>query len=141
MSIVAINMASQPIIGFIYGAKASERVKETLRIAQIAATVISVGAFMFVQAIPGLIEKLFKSNNLLLYSIAIAGLRTALFACLLIGFQLVTGNIFQAVGKARIAALLPLLRQVIIFIPFLYSLPGYFQLKGIWSAFPIADTQ
>ena len=46
MSIVAINMASQPIISFNYGAKSFQRVKETLRIAMISATGIAIFAFI-----------------------------------------------------------------------------------------------
>ena len=38
MAIVAVNMASQPIIGFNYGAKSFMRVKDTLRIALISAS-------------------------------------------------------------------------------------------------------
>lgn len=140
MSIVAINMASQPIIGFNYGAKASERVKETLRISIIAATVVSLGAFMFIQTIPGVIVRLFNNTSEVLYDIAVSGLRTALLAWPLVGIQIVAGHFFQAIGKAKIAALLTLLRQVIILIPLLYFLPDYFRLTGIWVAFPIADS-
>ncbi len=60
MSIVAINMASQPIIGFNYGAKSILRVKEALRISLIAATIIAVGSFIFIEAIPGLVVMLFQ---------------------------------------------------------------------------------
>src|SRR5665647_1081576 len=49
MSIVAINMATQPIISFNYGAKSFSRVKETLRIAIISATIISIFAFIMVE--------------------------------------------------------------------------------------------
>src|SRR5690606_26749276 len=47
MAVVALNMASQPIIGFNYGAKSVSRVKETLRISLIAASVIAVTSFLF----------------------------------------------------------------------------------------------
>ena len=48
MSIIAINMAIQPIIGFNYGARNFRRVKETLMIAIKAATLISIGGFVLV---------------------------------------------------------------------------------------------
>jgi putative MATE family efflux protein len=140
MSIVAINMATQPIIGFNYGAKAGHRVKETLRLAMIAATIISVGAFLLVQAIPETIVGLFNSSDPELLALGRQGLRLAMLALPIIGFQVVVGNFFQSVGKAKIATLLTLLRQVIVLIPLLFILPNYLELTGIWISMPIADT-
>ena len=139
MSIVAINMASQPIIGFNYGAKDTKRVKDTLRIAMIAATIISFGAFGFVEAIPEVIVRLFNAQDPDLLQIGSEGLRLALLALPLVGFQVVVGNFFQSVGKAKIATLLTLLRQVIVLIPLIYILPGFYGLPGIWISLPISD--
>ncbi len=139
MSIVAINMASQPIIGFNYGANETKRVKETLRIAMIAATVISFGAFAFVEAIPNMIVRLFNAEDPELLRIGSQGLRLASLALPLVGFQVVVGNFFQSVGKAKIATLLTLLRQVIVLIPLIFILPNFYGLSGIWIAMPISD--
>ena len=130
MSIVAINMASQPIIGFNYGAKDSSRVKEALRISMIAATIISISAFIFIQAIPDVIIRLFESKNSRLLELGRYGLRLAILALPVVGFQVVAGNFFQSVGKAKIATLLTLLRQVFILIPFLLVFPSFFGLNG-----------
>lgn len=140
MSIVAINMASQPIVGFNYGARNPGRVKETLRIAIIASTVISIAAFGIIQTIPESIIKLFESKNDQLLELGRFGLRIAILAFPLVGFQVVAGNFFQSVGKAKIAMLLTLLRQVLFLIPFLLIFPSFFGLTGIWMSLPIADT-
>jgi len=139
MAIVAINMASQPIISYNYGAQSYSRVKDTLRIAIIAATVIAVFSFIIVESIPGSIVRLFNSTDQGLLDYGKEGLRLSLLALPLIGFQVVTGNFFQSMGKAKIAVLLTLLRQVIILIPLLFLLPGYWGLAGIWLAMPISD--
>lgn len=139
MSIIAINMASQPIIGFNYGAKALPRVKATLRLSMIAATVISIGAFFVVQAFPGAIVGLFNASNPDLMALGKQGVRLAMLALPLVGFQVVVGNFFQSVGKAKIATMLTLLRQVIVLIPLLFVLPVLFDLTGIWIAMPISD--
>jgi putative MATE family efflux protein len=139
MAIVAINMASQPIISFNYGAKSYHRVKDTLRIAIIAATVISVFAFMVVETIPSGIVKLFNSSDSGLLEFGKEGLRMCMMALPFVGFQVVAGNFFQSMGNAKIAVLLTLLRQVIILIPLLFLLPHFFGLHGIWMAMPISD--
>lgn len=139
MAIVAINMASQPIISFNYGAKSYQRVKDTMRIAMIAATGIAVFAFVMVETLPGAIVKLFNSSDAGLLDLGKEGLRLGLMALPFVGFQVVAGNFFQSMGKAKIAVVLTLLRQVIILIPLIFLLPNYLGLKGIWLSMPISD--
>ncbi len=139
MSIVAINMASQPIVGFNYGAKSFCRVREALRIALISASGIAVFAFVLLQLFPGFIVRLFNSSDEGLLEIGSQGLRLGLMAMPFVGFQVVAGNFFQSVGKAKIAVFLTLLRQVIILIPLLFVLPNFFGLQGIWFSMPISD--
>lgn len=140
MTIVAINMASQPIIGFNFGAKDGKRVKDTLRYSLIAATIIAVSAFTLIEAIPGVLVTLFNRDSQELYDLTVKGLRIIILAWPLVGFQVVAGHFFQSVGKAKIAMLLTLLRQVIVLLPLLLFMPGWFGLNGIWAAFPVADT-
>lgn len=140
MAIVALNMASQPIIGFNFGAKSVDRIKDTLRISLKAATLIAVGAFIFIEAIPGVIIKLFNNDNKELYDIAVRGLRLLLLALPIVGFQVVASNFFQAVGKARLALFATLFRQVIGLIPLLLILPMFWGIDGVWLSYPIADT-
>jgi putative MATE family efflux protein len=140
MAIVAINMAAQPIIGFNFGANDSKRVREALKISLISASIISLLAFVSIEAIPGSLVKLFNSDSQVLYSLTVNGLRIVILAWPLIGFQIVASHFFQAVGKAKIAIFSTLFRQVIGLIPLLYLLPGVMGLNGIWIAYPIADT-
>ncbi len=140
MAIVAINMASQPIIGFNYGAKSVPRVKEALRLSLIAATIIAVAAFAFIEAIPGVLVRLFNSDSKELYDISVHGLRLVILALPVVGFQVVASHFFQAVGKAKLAMFATLFRQVIGLIPLLFILPGFWGISGIWLAYPIADT-
>ena len=139
MAIVAINMATQPIISYNYGAKSFSRVKETLRLAIIMATVIALFAFALVESFPGNIVKLFNSSDSGLLNFGKEGLRMSLLALPIVGFQVVIGNFFQSMGNAKIALFLTLNRQVIILIPLLFILPEYFGLNGIWLAMPISD--
>ncbi|NOR76719.1 MAG: MATE family efflux transporter [Draconibacterium sp.] len=140
MAIVAINMASQPIIGYNFGAKSVNRIKDTLRISLIAATVIAVVAFIVIEAFPGAIIKLFNNDSEELYNIAIRGIRLLLLGLPIVGFQVVASNFFQAVGKAKLAMFSTLFRQIIGLIPLLIILPGFWGIDGIWLSYPIADT-
>ena len=140
MAIVALNMASQPIIGFNFGAKSVDRIKQALRITLIAASLISVFFYGILELFPGMIIKVFNNDSPVLYEIAERGLKLVVLVMPIIGFQVVASNFFQAIGKAGLSLFATLFRQVIALIPLLYILPRFWGIDGIWFSFPISDT-
>lgn len=138
MPTFGINQGSQPIIGYNYGAKKYKRVKQALTYAIIAATIIVAVGGVLIQMFPEIAIKMFNDDPKLI-EIGITGIRIFLSMMPIIGFQIVSTNYFQAVGKAKIAMLLSLLRQVILLIPLLIILPMRLGLTGVWLAGPISD--
>jgi Na+-driven multidrug efflux pump len=67
-------------------------------------------------------------------------LRYIILAFPLVGFQVMGATLFQATGKALQTFILTLARQLLLLIPLILILPRFFHLKGLWIAFPIADT-
>ncbi|MDA3817009.1 MAG: MATE family efflux transporter [Prolixibacteraceae bacterium] len=139
MSVVAVNMAIQPIIGFNFGAKNYKRVKETLYKGIVFGSVIAFLGFIVVQSFPGAIVKLFNDSDIRLYEIGTKGLSIGMSLVFLIGFQVVMGNYFQSTGKAKLAMFISLLRQVIVLIPMLFVLPQFFGLDGVWMSMPVSS--
>lgn len=139
MPIFGINQGSQPIIGYNYGSKAYIRVKEALLYASMAATTIAITGFLCVELIPTKLIGFFNKSSIELTEISVTGVRTYLMMLPIIGFQIVSTNYFQAVGKAKISMFLSLSRQVIVLIPLLLILPSFLKLKGIWISAPISD--
>ena len=138
MPIFGINQGAQPIIGYNYGAEQYKRVKDTFKIAIFSATIVVTVGFLLVQIFPQYIIKIFN-NDPKLMEIGISGLRIVLCMLPVIGFQIVSSNYFQAIGKAKVSVFLSLLRQVIILIPLLLILPKHFGLTGVWMCAPISD--
>ena len=56
-----------------------------------------------------------------------------------IGFQLVTTNFFQSIGKVKKSIFLSLTRQILLLIPLLLILPLFLGEKGVWYSMPISD--
>lgn len=139
MAMVAINMASQPIIGYNFGAKDYERVKKTVRIGIVAATVVALASTALVQILPEPLVRLFNTEDPRLFELAVNGMRIFTLALPVVGFQIVAANFFQSIGKARVATFLSLLRQLILLAPLLVLLPPWFGLNGVWMATPISD--
>lgn len=139
MSIVALNMASQPIIGYNYGARNYNRVRQTLIKSISIATAISLCAWVLIQVFPKPIINIFVSDSAEIMNYGKDGLRIYLLALPVVGFQVVAGNYFQAIGKAGKSIFLSLLRQVIVLIPLLIILPKVLGLTGVWISAPISD--
>ena len=63
----------------------------------------------------------------------------ALPAFVFVGFQIVSTNFFQSIGRVGKSIFLGLSRQVLFLIPLLLIMPGMWGLNGVWLSFPIAD--
>ena len=138
MPTFGINQGCQPIIGYNYGAKNYKRVKHALKLAIIAATCITVTGFVIIQVFPKQIISLFNKDPELI-AIGSHGIKIYLFMLPIIGFQIVSSNYFQAIGKAKTSIFLGLSRQVILLIPLLFILPRFFGLDGVWLSGPSSD--
>ncbi|CUQ21950.1 MATE family efflux transporter [Clostridium baratii] len=138
MPIFGINQGSQPIIGYNYGAKQYDRVKETVKYGAIAATIIVVIGWIVTQSAPQILIAIFN-NDPELVGIATNGIKIYLFMMPFVGFQVVSSNYFQSIGKAKISMFLSLLRQVILLIPCILILPKIFELNGIWLSGAVCD--
>ena len=59
----------------------------------------------------------------------------------IIGFQMVTTNLFQCLGMVNKSIFLSLSRQLLFLLPCIYLLPPLLQSEnGVWYSFPISDT-
>jgi len=139
ISIIAINMAVQPIIGFNYGAGLFCRVKETVIMAIRYGTYIAIGGWLVCMLVPGTIISAFNSDSPALREAGILGLRIYCAMLPVIGFQIIASNYFQAIGKAKLATFLSLLRQIIVLLPLIIILPHFWGVAGVWIANPVSD--
>lgn len=139
MPLIGLNQGAQPIIGYNYGAKQYSRVKETLKIAILAATCFCVAGFLVIRLWAAEIVTLFTGTDVALTSLATHALKTFFLVLPIVGFQIVCAGYFQAVGKALQSAVLSLSRQVLFLIPLLLILPKFWGLEGAWRTPPIAD--
>lgn len=138
MPIFGINQGTQPIVGYNYGAKEYGRVKQALKLAITAGVAVATTGFILTQFLTEPLVRIFNSDPELI-AVATKGMRIFLSMLPLVGFQIISANYFQAVGKAPKAIFLSLLRQVLVLIPLLIILPKIFGLTGVWYAGPTAD--
>ncbi|MDU4889507.1 MAG: MATE family efflux transporter [Clostridium sp.] len=145
MPIFGLNQGVQPIVGYNYGAKKYDRVREAIKYPQIFATIIAATGFLLIMFVPDVLVKFFNTDPALL-EITEHGMRIFLFMIPLVASQIIRTNYFSCIGKAKKSMVLSLLRQVILLIPCLLILPRIplpsgevLGLTGVWLAGPVSD--
>ena len=140
MVIMGFNQGMQPIAGYNFGARQYGRVKEVyLKTAMWATIVVTVG-FLVSELLSKPVVSIF-TNDPALEDMAARGLRMMNLAFPIIGFQMVTTNLFQCLGMVRKSIFLSLSRQLLFLLPCIYILPDILQSEaGVWYSFPISDT-
>lgn len=128
----------QPIVGFNYGAKNYNRAIKTFKLSLLSSSVFFIVGALLIQFVPQVLVGMFNRDPQLM-DITVNGLRKYSFALPIIGISIVGTNYIQSSGKAKVAMVLSLLRQVIILIPMILILPKFLGLNGVWFAQPTAD--
>lgn len=136
--VIGICQGMQPILGYNYGAGKYDRLFRTLRLAAIAAVIITTVGCAVAHLFPRQISGMFMTDPDQIAE-AVNCLRIATINFWMVGFQVVATNFFQSLGMAGKAVFLSLTRQIIFMVPLLFILPPIFGLDGVWSAFPISD--
>lgn len=140
MPIVGISQGAQPLIGFNYGAKQYDRIKETLKKSVLFSTILAAVGYVIIRIWPYQIIGLFSKDDVALTQLTVHAMMVFFALLPLIGIQILCSSYFQAVGKPIQSTLLNLSRQVLLFIPLLLILPHFWGIEGVWRTAPIADS-
>ena len=135
----AVNMGSQALIGYNFGSKKYDRVRELVKKGILATTVIVIAEYIAIRVFTVQIVSLFSASDRDLIAFAGRALLIFLFMLPLIPLQVQGAGYFQAVGKPIHSILLSLSRQVFILIPALLIMPRFLGLDGILYAGPVSD--
>lgn len=136
--VIGMTQGFLPIVGYNFGAKQFDRVREAIFKSTLFGTIIcSVMAFS-VWLFPEPLILLFTDDPTVLATGSQA-LKVITLAMPVIASQNIGAAYYQAIGKPVAALILTLSRQVLILIPMLYVLPKFYGMQGVWLSFPVSD--
>lgn len=138
MIMFGFTQGMQPIVGYNWGAKQHNRALEAFKLTIYYATAVAVIGFLAAECFPRFIARWFTTDKELI-AITAKGLRIYVLCLAVVGFQVVTTNFFQSIGKAGISIFLSITRQLLFLTPFLLFLPPLLGLDGVWLSTPAAD--
>lgn len=140
MIVMGLNQGMQPIVGYNYGAKQYRRMLRAFELTAICASVVMAIVCLLGVCLPEQMTRIFTHDAELIAS-TIIPMRIVCCSLWIVGFQMVTGNLFTSIGMAGKAIFLSLTRQVIYMIPLILILPMLFDpsIHGVWWAIPCSD--
>lgn len=138
MSLLGMAFGLQPIVGFNYGAKKYGRIAEAVKLSLAVTTAIGLLGLLIILFFREQLLELFSSDPQYL-ELGKNAIMIMLLGMPLVGLSVITTTLFQALGKARPAFLLSISRQLLFLIPAVILLPNFYELDGVWAAFPVAD--
>lgn len=136
---IGIAAGAQPIVGYNYGARKYDRVRALFKLMIQWTAIVGLVCTALVEVIPGVFIRMFGSaNDQSYFNFAILCLRIYLSLILFTCVQKVCAIFLQSIGKAKAAAPLSVLRDLLL-IGFSLVIPMAHGVTGIFWAAPAAD--
>ena len=140
MVVMGFNQGMQPIAGYNFGARQYGRVREVYLKTALWATIVTTVGWIISEFLAQPAVEIFTNDPVLIEKAA-RGLQKMNIVFPIVGFQMVTTNLFQCLGMVRKSIFLSLSRQLLFLLPCIYILPALLESEnGVWYSFPISDT-
>lgn len=132
--------SAQPVISYNYGAKKYSRVCKAIKFMACILIVYTLLAWLLVFLMPEFFIRIFNSDPKLL-EVGVRGLHIYFFGFCFMALQSVGQSTFTALGKSKFAVFFSIFRKIIIVLPLIYILPGWFGLgtDGVFLSEPISN--
>ena len=140
LPVSGITHGSQPVLGYNYGARQYDRVRQGIRFISIIGFLYSIVVWILVLCFPSLLIRIFNQDPELL-KIGVRAMRLYYLGFFLMSFQFIGQSVFVGLGKAKQAVFFSLFRKIVLVVPLVLILPHLFGLgtDGVFLAEPLSD--
>lgn len=144
--VTGIVLGGQPILGYNYGAKKMDRVRETYQMILKAALLTGISATIIFQLWPETVVGIFGPGDALYQEFAVKTFRIYLSLMTVTCLVKMTAIFFQSIGKSTYAVVSSIVRDILCFTPLTLLLPRILEnaeagtgISGILYAAPLSD--
>lgn len=138
MPMNGLGQAAIPIVGFSYGAKKYDRIREAIRTTIPIGIGISLVATVVFMALPSALLGLFSPSYEMLV-IGVPALRVISVTFALASVTMILGYSMSGLGNGMVNMLGTALRQLIVFIPLAYLFASCFGIEKVWYSMWISE--
>ena len=135
----AVAQASQPIISYNYGAGLTERVRQALNVALVAAIICGLAISLVMWGGSEILTGIFLDSSEHAYGIAKVGLPLLGLCALPFALNITFIGYYQSCERAVRSIIYMLLRGIILMIPGFIILPEIIGIPGLWLAIPVSE--
>ncbi|MEF9961561.1 MAG: MATE family efflux transporter [Erysipelotrichaceae bacterium] len=130
----------QPLLSYAFGVKDQASIHKLIKYALITSLLIGVCFYLSGLCFPNQLVALFnQKGNEALSLIATNGITLYFPAFIFMGINIVLTCFFASVNAPSPSLLLSLLRGFVLVLMFIYVLPSFLQLDGIWLSVPASE--
>lgn len=132
-------IGSSPLVGYHYGAKNIEELKNLFRKSIILTTIVSIIMTILGIGLAFPLSKLFVGYDAELLEMTTNGMRLYSLSFLLCGFNIFGSAFFTALNNGLVSALISFLRTLVLQTAAILILPSIWGINGIWLAIVAAE--
>ena len=137
-AIIGLCAGAQPVISCNYGSGCYQRVSRLLKIILVISIGIMAVATIWFQIAPMSIVNIFGSSDDLYNEFAVKCMKIYLMLLVFDAVQMTASSFLQSIGKSVKAALITLIRQIVILVPAACIFAKAFGVEGILYSGPVA---
>ncbi len=140
LPVLGISSGAQPVLGYNYGAKKPERVKQGIRFMALLGVAYTAVMWLVIELFPGAFIRIFSSDAETI-AFGVRAVRIYFFGFVFMSLQFMGQSTFVGLGKAKRAVFFSILRKIIIVVPLTLLLPMFMGLgtDGVFAAEPISN--
>lgn len=135
-----VNQAAQPILSTNHGAGLLRRIHHVRALSIKTSLVIGAIPVLIGLIAPNVFTYIFLHPDEEILRLSASAIRIYFVGFLMMALNMVYISYFQAVVQAGYSLMICLLRGCVLLIAFVYLLPPFFDVTGIWLAFPATET-
>ncbi len=140
LPVMGLSSGGQPVLGYNYGAKKNDRVKEGIRFMAISGLVYTAIMWLIIELFPATFIRIFSSDTETI-ELGLRAVRIYFMGFVFMSLQFMGQSTFVGLGKSKRAVFFSILRKVIIVVPLTICLPMFMGLgtDGVFLAEPISN--
>lgn len=139
LPVIGITNGAQPVLGYNYGAKKFQRVRQGIQFMAVSGIAYTLLAWLLVVLSPHLLLSVF-TEDITMIEAGAGALRLYFFGYFFMAFQFTGQSAFTALGYSRYAIFFSLLRKAVIVVPLTILLPKFGTgVNGVFLAEPVSN--
>jgi len=140
MPLQGLAQGAQPITSYNYGARNTQRVKQTFRLLLTVSLGYSLLLWALIQLMPHVFAGIFTPDPMLL-DFTQGALKIYCGALGIFGIQVACQMTFVSLGKAGSSIIVAVMRKFVLLLPLIYLMPRLMenQVMAVYTAEPVAD--